>query len=114
MPRRTARDARRRALGQNFLQDPAIIAEIIGTLHPPPGSLIVDLGAGAGALTAAAARTGCRVRAVELDPDWVAALRARAGAWRDVEVVRADVLTVPLPAEPFHVVSAVPYAIGTR
>lgn len=114
MPRRTARDARRRALGQNFLADPAVVADVLGTLHPPPGALIVDLGAGAGALTAAAARNGLRVRAVELDPSWVDVLRMRACAVGNVQVVHADALTVALPAEPFHVVSSAPYGVGTR
>jgi 23S rRNA (adenine-N6)-dimethyltransferase len=114
MPRRTPRDARRRALGQNFLRDPAVIAEVLGTLHPPPRSLVVDLGAGSGALTAAAARAGHRVRAVELDAAWSDALRTQASAWGEVDVVRADMLTVELPSTPFFVVSSVPYAIGTR
>ena len=43
------RDARRRALGQNFLHDQSVVDDIISTLHPPPGREQVDLGAGAGA-----------------------------------------------------------------
>jgi 23S rRNA (adenine-N6)-dimethyltransferase len=114
MPRRTARDARRRALGQNFLHDQGVVADVIGTLHPPPGSLIVDLGAGAGALTAAAAQNGCRVRAVELDPAWVETLRRQSPRWGNVEVVHANALTAALPSEPFFVMSSVPYGIGTQ
>jgi 23S rRNA (adenine-N6)-dimethyltransferase len=114
MPRRTPRDARRGALGQNFLRDRDVIADIVGTLHPPPGALVLELGAGDGALTAAAAARGARVVAVELDPAWADVLRSRAPGWGDVEVVTADALAVPLPDEPFHVVSAAPYGIGTR
>jgi 23S rRNA (adenine-N6)-dimethyltransferase len=114
MPRRTARAAHRRALGQNFLQDQGVVADVLGTLHPPPGSLVVDLGAGAGALTAPAARRGHRVLAVELDRAWVRVLRSRAPAWGDVTVVHGDARTVPLPPEPLYVVSSVPYGIGTE
>lgn len=114
MPRRTSRDARRRALGQNFLRDRAVAADVLRALRPPPGSLIVDLGAGDGALTAAAAGAGHRVIAVELDRHWVDTLRRQAGAWGDVEVVHADALAVALPAAPFYVMSCVPYAISTR
>ena len=75
MPRRTPS---RRALGQNFFHDQSVVAEVIGTLHPPPGALVLDLGAGAGALTAAAAARGSRVLAVELDPRYARVLRMRA------------------------------------
>jgi 23S rRNA (adenine-N6)-dimethyltransferase len=110
MPRRTQR---RRALSQNFLHDQSVIAEVIGTLHPPPGALVVDLGAGSGALTKPLART-TRVHAVELDPRGADHLRTHASAWGDVSVQRADALTFPFPRERFHLVSNAPYAIGTQ
>jgi 23S rRNA (adenine-N6)-dimethyltransferase len=114
MPRRTPRDACRRAFGQNFLHDQSVVADVIGTLHPPPGALVVDLGAGAGALTSAAAARAARVIAVELDPAWTRLLRSRAGAWGDVEVIAGDALRVPFPSERFYVVSSAPYGIGTK
>ena len=114
MPRRTPRDARRRALGQNFLHDQSVVADIVGTLHPPPGALVVDLGAGAGALTRAVAAGGHRVLAVELDPHWARHLRTHAPTWGAVSVSRGDALRVPFPAERFLVVSNAPYAIGTK
>jgi 23S rRNA (adenine-N6)-dimethyltransferase len=114
MPRRTPRDARRRALGQNFLHDQSVVAEIIGTLHPPPGALVVDLGAGAGALTKAAAARKARVLAVELDPHYVHLLRSLAPGWGAVEVRAGDALRVPFPTERFYLVSNPPYGIGTR
>jgi len=114
MPRRTPRDARRRALGQNFLHDQSVVAGIIGTLHPPPGTLVVDLGAGAGALTSAVAARGARVLAVELDPAWVRELRSHAPGWGNVTVLAGDALRVPFPAERFSVVSSAPYGIGTK
>ena len=114
MPSRSTRDERRRALGQNFLVDERAIAAVLGTLHPPPGATVLDLGAGAGALTAPAAARGARVIAVERDPAWLRLLRERAAGWGDVEVVAADVLTVPLPAEPHYVVSSAPYNLGTK
>ena len=86
IPHRTPRDVRRRALGQNFLHDQSVVADVIGTLHPPPGSLVVDLGAGAGALTSAAAARRARVIAVELDPDWTRVLRTRGPSWGDFVV----------------------------
>ncbi len=114
MPRRTPRDARRRALGQNFLHDQSVVADIIGTLHPPPGALVVDLGAGAGALTKAAAERRTRVLAVELDPHYVRVLRSHAPGWGSVDVRAGDALRVPFPDERFHLVANAPYGIGTQ
>jgi 23S rRNA (adenine-N6)-dimethyltransferase len=114
MPRRTRRDERRRSLGQNFLHDRSVVADVIGTLHPPPGALVVDLGAGAGALTSAVAARDARVVAVELDPAWTQVLRSRAPSWGDVTVVAGDALRVPFPDERFYVVSSAPYGIGTK
>ena len=114
MPRRTDRDARRRALGQNFLHDRTVVDDVIGTLHPPPGGLVVDLCAGAGALTRAVAARGHPVIAVELDPAWVGVLRSRAPISGDVTVVAGDALRVALPATPFHVICSAPYGIGTQ
>ena len=113
MPRST-RDERRRALGQNFLTDQGAIADVIGTLHPPPDATVLDLGAGSGSLTAAAAARGARVIAVERDPAWLAVLRCRAPAWGDVEVRAADMLAMPFPEGQYLVVSNVPYNISTR
>ena len=75
--------------------------------------LVLDLGAGGGALTRALADAGARVRAVELDPAAFVQLDARFGAHPRVEVVEGDATLLPLPAEPFAVVANLPFAAGT-
>jgi 23S rRNA (adenine-N6)-dimethyltransferase len=73
------------------------------------GDLVVDAGAGAGALTAPLVAAGARVVAVELHPARAAALRRRfAGA--PVTVVQADVADLRLPRSPFIVVANPPFA----
>jgi 23S rRNA (adenine-N6)-dimethyltransferase len=74
---------------------------------------VLDLGAGAGALTRALADAGVRVRAVELDATALRQLRERFGADERVEVVHGDATLVRLPAEPFAVVANLPFAAGT-
>ncbi|MDQ3628944.1 MAG: rRNA adenine N(6)-methyltransferase family protein [Actinomycetota bacterium] len=77
-----------------------------------PGELVVDLGAGTGALTDPLVRAGARVLAVELHPGRAAALRSRFEAC-DVTVVQADALDARLPSRPFRVVANPPYAISS-
>ena len=76
-----------------------------------PGDLVVDLGAGDGALTAALVDAGARVVAIELHPARVALLRERF-ADDPVTVVGADITTVRLPRRPFRVVANPPWVAG--
>jgi len=77
-----------------------------------PGELVLDIGAGQGALTAPLVRAGARVLAVELHPGRADRLRRRF-ADDPVTVVRTDATDLRLPARPFRVVSSPPYGIST-
>ncbi len=57
------------AWGQNFLDDPAVLADIVHAARLGPDSVVVELGAGLGHLTRALLDTGARVVAVERDRD---------------------------------------------
>jgi len=70
--------------------------------------VVVDLGAGEGALTASLALTGARVLAVELHPRRAAELRRRFADTR-VAVVEADIGAFRWPGHPFRVVANPPY-----
>ena len=74
------------------------------------GALVLDLGAGDGAITAHLVATGARVIAFELHPERAAALRRSVDA-RAVKVVRADVADLRLPVRDFHVVANPPFAV---
>src|SRR5205823_8911325 len=70
--------------------------------------LVLDLGAGAGALTRELARRAGRVWAVELDAALARELERRFGG-TSVRVVRADATRLRWPAEPFKVVANLPF-----
>jgi 23S rRNA (adenine-N6)-dimethyltransferase len=77
-----------------------------------PGELVLDVGAGLGALTAPLVRAGAQVVAVELHPGRAEKLRRRF-VDEPVTVVRADAADLRLPSRPFRVVSSPPYGIST-
>ncbi|MEM8922282.1 MAG: rRNA adenine N-6-methyltransferase family protein [Actinomycetota bacterium] len=69
-----------------------------------PGQLVLDIGAGRGAITAALVAAGARVVAVELHPQRAETLRRRF-ADDAVTVVRTDAADLRLPRRPFRVVA---------
>ncbi len=74
--------------------------------------LVLDIGAGFGALTAPLVATGARVIAIELHEKRLAALRSRF-AGKNVTVVRADAADLRFPRRPFRVVANPPFAVTT-
>lgn len=113
-PRRTPRDERRRRLGQNFLR-PEIADRIVAEADFRPGELVIELGAGLGAITIALARRQVEVVAIELDPVWAKRLRDRTReAFPDnVRVVEGDFLSLSFPSRPFRVIGSLPFAHTT-
>lgn len=77
-----------------------------------PGELVLDIGAGRGALTGPLVDAGARVLAVELHPGRADDLRRRFAA-DPVTVIRTDAADLRLPGRPFRVVASPPYGIST-
>ena len=108
------RAVRRRVLSQNFLVDRRAIESLVDGSGVGEGDLVLDIGAGNGLISGALARRGARVLAVERDPGLAERLRAKFATWPSVTVVEADVLTTPLPSEPYRVVANIPFGITTK
>jgi 16S rRNA (adenine1518-N6/adenine1519-N6)-dimethyltransferase len=61
----------------------------VGAISPEPGDVVVEIGAGLGALTVPLSRSGARVIAVEIDPELAAFL------WREFQTkIREETLSV--------------------
>jgi 23S rRNA (adenine-N6)-dimethyltransferase len=114
--KRTRRDERRRSLGQNFLR-PERADQLVEAAGYAAGDLVVEIGAGRGALTYALARRGVRVVALEKDPHWAEFLRRdvvrRGYTTSEVRVVRCDALAYRLPRQPFCVIGSLPFGATT-
>jgi 23S rRNA (adenine-N6)-dimethyltransferase len=71
--------------------------------------LVVEIGAGDGAITSVLARRAGFVIAHEIDPLLAVRLRERFGPTSSVLVVEGDAFAQPLPRVPFRAVSNVPF-----
>jgi 23S rRNA (adenine-N6)-dimethyltransferase len=90
-----------------------LAAAIVGDAGVRRDELVLDLGAGAGALTAELGKHAGRVQAIEIDAALVARLRERFRRTAAIEIVHGDVLRVPLPGEAFRVVANIPFNLTT-
>ncbi|MER5445223.1 ErmE/ErmH/ErmO/ErmR family 23S rRNA (adenine(2058)-N(6))-methyltransferase [Streptomyces sp. NPDC002764] len=108
-----ARPARNsRALSQNFLADRATADRLARLAVPHAGrpALLLEVGAGKGALTERLAPRCRRLRAYEIDRSLVPVLRDRFSTTPQVTVVGGDFLAARPPRTPFSVAGNVPFS----
>lgn len=102
--------SRSRALSQNFLADRAAARRFARLATPDPTPLLLEVGAGSGALTAPLARRAPDLVAYEIDGRLAARLRERFAGQDHVRVRHADFLAVRPPRVPFAVAGNVPFS----
>jgi 16S rRNA (adenine1518-N6/adenine1519-N6)-dimethyltransferase len=78
--------------GQNFLIDLNLHELIVKTAEVGPDDVVLEVGPGAGALTALMARRGASVVAVEIDPGMAALTAEAVAGMPNVRVLNADAL----------------------
>ncbi|KAJ1481051.1 S-adenosyl-L-methionine-dependent methyltransferase [Baffinella frigidus] len=100
--------------GQHFLANPLIIQAIVDKADIKPSDIVLEVGPGAGALTAKLLEKAKKVIAIELDSRWAAELHKRfpaGGPGGQLSVINNDVLRVDWPY--FDVcVANLPYQIS--
>jgi 23S rRNA (adenine-N6)-dimethyltransferase len=109
-----ARPARRAARSQHFLRASGVAEELVTLAGVSRGDLVLEIGAGDGAITSVLARRAGYVIAHEIDAALAARLRQRFGPLSPVLVVEGDAFAQPLPRVPFRAVSSVPFHETTR
>jgi len=114
--------ALKRRYGQHFLRDTGILRRIIGLIQPAPEDLLIEIGAGDGALSARLAPAVNRLVAVEIDGDHIPALRKALLPFPNARILAADFLTMDLiqcipPLQEqgtrLRIAGNLPYNIGT-
>ncbi len=105
----------KKSLGQNFLFDDQILAQITVAAELTPDDEVLEIGPGLGSLTRHLAQTARRVVAVELDDRLLPLLHRELALYPQVEIVHGDILTQDpgqlFPDRAYKVVANVPYYI---
>ncbi|MEM7358051.1 MAG: 16S rRNA (adenine(1518)-N(6)/adenine(1519)-N(6))-dimethyltransferase RsmA [Pseudomonadota bacterium] len=91
--------APRKALGQNFLQDPNIIRKIVASLNIQAGDVVVEIGPGRGALTELILPLAHQSHLIEFDRDLAQYWRERAQTADNLHVYEQDILNFDLRTE---------------
>jgi 16S rRNA (adenine1518-N6/adenine1519-N6)-dimethyltransferase len=101
-----------RRLGQHFLVRRSVLERIAAAVLTHPGSVVVEIGPGKGALTDYLVRSASRVVAVEIDPVLVHYLQEKFRGQDNLAVIHADILKVDLAQwGPVAVAGNLPYYI---
>lgn len=97
---------------QHFLRNPCLIAELIGHSNIRRSDLVIDIGAGSGAITAVLARRCRQVLAYENEPGTLNKLQQNMRRHKNVKVIAQDFLLAKLPDEPYKVFANIPFRLS--
>ena len=109
------RHSPRKRFGQNFLQNPHIIDEILRAINPQATDNMLEIGPGLGALTLPLLRKLDHLIAVEIDTDLQEYLAQLPVAQGKLQLISADALTVDYSqfGSKLRVIGNLPYNIST-
>ena len=109
----------KKSLGQHFLRDHKTILEISNLVRPENEDLILEIGAGDGALTEPFSQSGARIIAVEIDKKLANALTLRFDKTDSVNIINQDILHFDFlelgkTKKKWKIVGNLPYNISTQ
>ena len=107
-------------LGQNFLNDPAVLERIIEASGLKETDFVIEIGPGKGILTEQLARYVQKVVAIELADELIPALQQKFAETKNVEIIHEDILKINIPkllsdykiqATSYKLIANIPYYI---
>jgi len=103
----------KKSLGQNFLINKTIQKKIVSFLDLSPQDLVLEIGAGKGALTVYLAESGVQLWAVEVDKKILPQLESKLAAFPNAKILSKEIQAVRLDdlqaAGKFKIVGNIPY-----
>ncbi|MCF7619305.1 23S ribosomal RNA methyltransferase Erm [Bacillus sonorensis] len=97
--------------GQHLIHNKGLLKDIVNIAHISESDLVLELGAGKGAITNVLSSRARKVLAVENDQKFIKKLKQLE--MKNTVIIEQDILKISLPREHFLVVSNIPYAITT-
>ena len=81
-----------KSLGQNFLTDQNVIEKILDGAQICEDDFVMEIGAGMGVLTAAAASRAAKITTIEIDKNLIPILTDTLKEYDNIEIIHGDVL----------------------
>lgn len=105
----------RKRFGQNFLQSPNVVGQILSSLHLQPEDNVIEIGPGKGALTQYLLKGLNKLTAIEIDRDLQALLCNTFGHTGHFNLICDDALRVDYAqfSDNIRIVGNLPYNIAT-
>jgi 16S rRNA (adenine1518-N6/adenine1519-N6)-dimethyltransferase len=104
-----------KGLGQNFLQDPLALEQIVSAAEIQPIDTVLEIGPGLGSLTRYLAFSAKEVVAVELDKNLIPPLQGVLAPYENVRILQGDILKLSpkefIAEDNYLVVANIPYYI---
>ena len=104
-----------KGLGQNFLQDPQALEDIVSAADIQPTDTVLEIGPGLGSLTRYLAVSAQKVVAVELDENLIQPLKDVLTPYQNVRLIQGDILKLSpkdlISEDDYLVVANIPYYI---
>ncbi len=108
----------KKRFGQNFLNNDAVISDIVDAINPEPGENLVEIGPGLGALTEPVIERAGKLSVVELDRDLAHRLRhhpflAPHLTIHEIDALKFDFGQLSSVEKPLRIFGNLPYNIST-
>lgn len=108
----------KKRFGQNFLNNDAVISNIVDAINPEPGENLIEIGPGLGALTEPVVERAGDISVVELDRDLANRLRhhpflAKHLTIHEIDALKFDFAQLVSEGRPMRIFGNLPYNIST-